>query len=290
MSEKTDFKLDIDAVLREKAKKQYKKIPKFFINYLKRTIRQEELNAIIERNRDKQGVDFMRALVDKEFKVKLKIHGEENIPASGKGRYIFASNHPLGGLDGICLSAYLGERYNGKIKYLVNDVLLNIRNLESIFVPVNKYGSQAKMSAAVINEAYASENQIITFPAGLCSRKQKGEIRDLQWMKNFVVKAVEYQRDIIPIHFGARNSNFFYNFANIRKALGIKFNIELIYLPGEMFKNKGETFHITFGKPIPWQSLDKSKSPAQWAEEIKTVVYNLPKQRTSKYGKNHRPG
>lgn len=276
MSEKTDFKLDIDGVLKSKAKKHYNKIPKFAINYLKRTICQDELNAIIERNKDKQGVDFMRALVDKEFKVNLKIHGEENIPEEGK--FIFASNHPLGGLDGICLSAHLGEKYNGKIKYLVNDVLLNIKNLESIFVPINKYGSQARQSAAVINEAYASDNQIITFPAGLCSRKQGGKIKDLDWMKSFVVKAIEYKRDIIPVHFDAKNSNFFYNFANIRKSLGLKFNVELIYLPGEMFKNKNQTFHITFGKPIPWQLLDKSKSTTEWAEEIKTIVYNLPQK------------
>ncbi|MDO5522442.1 MAG: 1-acyl-sn-glycerol-3-phosphate acyltransferase [Bacteroidia bacterium] len=276
MSEKTDFKLDIDGVLKSKAKNHYNKIPKFAINYLKRAVHQDELNAIIERNHDKYGVDFMHALVEKEFKLTLEIHGEENIPAEGK--FVFASNHPLGGLDGICLSAFLGEKYDGKIRYLVNDVLLKIKNLESIFVPINKYGSQAKQSAAAINEAYASENQIITFPAGLCSRKQGGEIRDLEWMKSFVVKAVEHKRDVIPVHFDAKNSNFFYNFANIRKSLGLKFNIELIYLPGEMFKNKGQTFHITFGKPIPWQSLDKSKSAAQWAEEIKTIVYNLPKQ------------
>lgn len=275
MSEKTDFKLDIDGVLKSKAKKHYTKIPKFAINYLKRTIRQDELNAIIERNKDKQGVDFMRALVDKEFKVKLEIHGEENIPEDGK--FVFVSNHPLGGLDGICLSAHLGEKYDGKIRYLVNDVLLNIKNLESIFVPINKYGSQAKKSAAAINEAYASDNQIITFPAGLCSRKQGGTIKDLEWYKNFVVKAIEYKRDIIPVHFDAKNSNFFYNFANIRKSLGIKFNIELIYLPGEMFKNENQTFHITFGKPIPWQSLDKSRTPAQWADKIKSIVYGLPK-------------
>ncbi len=241
---------------------------------LKRTIYQDELNAIIERNQDKQGVDFMCALVDKEFRLDLKIHGEENIPEEGK--FIFASNHPLGGLDGICLSAHLGKKYGGKIKYLVNDVLLNIKNLESIFVPINKYGSQAKLSAAAINEAYTSDNQIITFPAGLCSRKQSGKIKDLEWMKSFVVKAIEHKRDIIPVHFDAKNSNFFYNFANIRKSLGLKFNIELIYLPGEMFKNKDQTFHITFGEPISWQSLDKSKSPAQWAEEIRTIVYNLP--------------
>ena len=275
MSEKTGFKLDIDGVLKSKAKKHYNKIPKFAINYLKRIIYQDELNAIIERNKDKEGVDLMRVLVDKEFKVNLKIHGEENIPEDGK--FIFASNHPLGGLDGICLSAHLGEKYNGKIKYLVNDVLLNIKNLESIFVPINKYGSQAKQSAIAINDAYASENQIITFPAGLCSRKQNGQIKDLDWMKSFIVKAVEFERDIIPVYFDAKNSNFFYNFANIRKSLGMKFNIELIYLPSEMFKNKNQTFHITFGKPISWQSLNKSKNPTQWAEEIKTIVYNLPK-------------
>ncbi len=275
MSESKDLRLDIDKVLRGKTGKHYNKIPQFFINFLKRTIRQDDLNDIIERNKEKQGVEFMRALVDEEFKVTIRAHHEENIPA--EGRFIFASNHPLGGLDGICLSAFLGEKYDGKIKYLVNDVLLHIKNLESIFVPINKYGSQAKASAAAINAAYVSDNQIVTFPAGLCSRKQNGKITDLEWMKSFVVKSVEYQRDIIPVYFDARNSNFFYNFANIRKKLGLKFNVELIYLPGEMFKRKNQTFHITFGKPIAWQSLDKSKTPAQWAQHIKETVYSLSK-------------
>lgn len=275
MSTPEDFRLDIDKVLRKKTGKNYNKIPKFFINYLTRTIRQDDMNGIIERNIDKQGVDFMRALVDDEFKITIKVKGEENIPANG--RFVFASNHPLGGLDGICLSAFLGEKYSGKIRYLVNDVLLYIKNLESIFVPINKYGSQAKASATAINEAYSSDNQIITFPAGLCSRKQNGKIIDLEWMKSFVVKAVEHERDIIPVYFDARNSNFFYNFANIRKSLGFKFNIELIYLPGEMFKSKNQTFTITFGKPIAWQSINKSKTPAQWAQYIKEIVYSLPK-------------
>lgn len=274
MSNKTDYKLDIESVLKSKAKNHYNKIPRFVINYLKRTIRQDDLNGIIERNIDLDGVSFMRSLVDNEFNIKLEIIGEKNIPDTG--RFVFAANHPLGGLDGICLSVVLGERYNSNIRYLVNDVLLNIKNLESIFVPINKYGSQARESAKVINQAYESDNQIITFPAGLCSRKINGKIIDLNWMKSFVAKAIEYKRDIIPVHFEAKNSNFFYNFANIRKSLGMKFNIELIYLPGEIFKNKNQTFKITFGKSISWQSLDKSKSHAQWAEDIKNLVYTLP--------------
>ncbi len=274
MAPNNDFQIDIDSVLKEKARKHYNKIPKFIINYLKRVIHQEDLNGILRRNSDVQGVEFMQRVVKDEFNITLETSGMENIPS--KGRFVFASNHPLGGLDGICLSAVLGEHYDGKIKYLVNDILMHLKNLESIFVPVNKFGAQAKQSAIAINEAYESDNQVITFPAGLVSRKIKGQIKDLEWMKSFVAKSIEYERDIIPVHFSAKNSNFFYNFANIRKSLGLKFNIELIYLPSEMFKSKNQTFHITFGEPIKWTSLDKSKSHNEWAKTIKDIVYNLP--------------
>lgn len=273
MSKSNAFRIDLDGILKDKAPKKFNKIPRFIINYLKRIVHQEDINGILERNKDVEGVEFMRALVDKEFNLTLKIEGEENLPE--KGRFTFASNHPLGGLDGICLSALLGEKYDGNIKYLVNDVLYYIEPLKPIFVPINKYGSQAKNSALAINEAYASDNQIITFPAGLCSRKQNGKIRDLDWMKNFIMKSVEYKRDIIPVHFKGKNSNFFYNFANLRKAIGLKFNIELIYLPNEMYKNSNRTFTITFGKPIKWQELDKSKTPTQWADYIKSIVYSM---------------
>ncbi len=265
-------KLDIDAVLKAKAKSNYNKIPKVAINYLKRKVHQDELNYIIETNQDKYGTDFMKACVD-YFNLTLHIKGEENIPENGK--FIFASNHPLGGLDGICLAAVLGEKYNKQIKYLVNDILLNIENLESIFVPVNKHGSQAKDSVKAINDAYESDNQIITFPAGLCSRKQNGQIMDLQWAKSFVVKAREYKRDIIPVHFEGRNSNFFYNLSNLRKKLGVRLNLEMLYLADEMMKKKNDEFTITFGKPIPWESLDKSRTPIQWAQNIKEFVYKL---------------
>ena len=272
INSKASKKLDVDAVLRSKAKKHYNKIPKVAINYLKRKVHQDELNHIIDIYQDEYGSDFMNACIE-YFNLTLHINGEENIPDNGK--YIFVSNHPLGGLDGICLAAVLGEKYNKKIKYLVNDILLNIENLETIFVPVNKHGGQAKDSVKAMNDAYASDNQIITFPAGLCSRKQKGRIKDLQWTKSFVVKAREYERDIIPVHFKGRNSHFFYNLSNLRKNLGIKLNVEMLYLADEMMKKKNAEFTITFGKPIPWRSLNRSKTPLQWAQSTKEIVYNL---------------
>ncbi len=273
MNQNSAFRIDLDKILRGKAPKHYRKIPRFLISYLKRIVHQEDINGILERNSGLEGVPFMHALVEKEFHLTLKLKGEENIPS--EGRFVFASNHPLGGLDGICLSSVVGDKFNGKIKYLVNDILYYIDPLKPIFVPINKYGAQAKTSANAINEAYASDNQVITFPAGLCSRKTGGVIMDLEWTKSFIIKAVEFQRDVIPVHFEGKNSRFFYNLANLRKASGIKFNFELVYLPDEMYKNSNQTFTITFGKPIPWQTFDKSKTAAEWAQFVKEEVYSL---------------
>ena len=266
--------IDIKQVLRQKAPSAARKIPGFMVDYLIRTVHQDELNEILRRYHDKDGVAFMQELIG-YFDLNLELVNEENIPA--EGRYIFASNHPLGGLDGICLSAIIGGRFDGKIRYLVNDLLLYLANLRSIFVPINKHGAQGKKNAELIEKAYASDNQIITFPAGLCSRKQNGKIQDTEWKKSFIQKAVEYRRDIVPVFFEGRNSNFFYRLANMRKALGIKMNYEMIYLPDEMFKSKHKTYSIHFGKPIPWQTFDSSRKPAEWAEWVKEIVYNLKK-------------
>ncbi|MDR1809926.1 MAG: 1-acyl-sn-glycerol-3-phosphate acyltransferase [Prevotella sp.] len=274
MDKRNQELINLDKVIREKSPVLYKRLPQCCIAYLKRKIHQDELNDILIRYADRDGVDFMTAVVE-YFGLHLRVEGLDKIDR--QGRYVFASNHPLGGLDGICLSAVVGEWSDKKIKYIVNDLLLHIKNLRSIFVPVNKYGAQSRNATQLINEAFWSDNQIITFPAGLCSRKTGGKIRDLEWKRTFIQKAVETRRDIVPVFFEARNSNFFYTFANIRKHLGLKFNIELVLLPDEMFKNKNKTFTITFGNPIAWQTFDRTKTASEWANNVKETVYSLSK-------------
>lgn len=266
--------INIEQVVAKKAPAAYKKIPNFVFNLLKKTIHQDELNHLILTHKDKDGVAFMQAMVE-EFKLNLEIVNENNIPDEGK--FTFVSNHPLGGLDGICLSSVLGAKYNGHVRYLVNDLLMFIPNLRSIFIPVNKHGAQAKKAADLINSTYASDNQVITFPSGMVSRSMEGKIVDMEWKKSFIQKSIEYQRDIIPVYFEAKNSGMFYSLANLRKKLGIKLNYEMILLPDEMFKNTGNTFRIHFGKPIPWQHFDESKTQKQWAAWVKEIVYNLSK-------------
>ena len=206
------------------------------------------------------------------MKLSYKVFGRENIPV--KGRYIFVSNHPLGGLDGLVF-IYELSKYFPDIKFPVNDILTNIENLSGIFLPVNKHGAQGKDAARRIEEAYSSDSQILYFPAGLCSRKKRGVIKDLQWHKSFISKAIQHKRDIVPAYFSGRNSNFFYNLSNIRKFLGIKANIEMLYLADEMFRQKDKEILLVFGKTIPWETFDKTRSAPEWADWVKSKSYEL---------------
>ncbi|MCL1942095.1 MAG: 1-acyl-sn-glycerol-3-phosphate acyltransferase [Candidatus Azobacteroides sp.] len=272
MADKYPVQLDIAQIIKDKAPD--KKIPVFLIKFLEKTICQEGLNAVLRFAGENEGHRFaVKAL--EYFNITLNVTGEENIPS--EGRFVFASNHPLGGLDGIALAAFLGQKYNGKIKVQVNDLLMNVKNLEPIFLPVNKHGVQAKEFIARTNESFASEDQILVFPAGLCSRKIKGRIQDPDWKKAFISKAIEYKRGIVPVFFDEKNSNFFYNLAFVRSLLGIKFNIEMLYLPKEMFKKKNATFDIHIGEPIAHDFFDQSKTSQQWAEYVKDVVYKSGK-------------
>ena len=265
--------IDIDKVLREKAPKQAKYVPRFVVAYLKRIVHQDELNDFLRSAKDKVGVDFLKASLD-FLDAKLVVKGKENLPADGR-LCTFVSNHPLGGQDGLALGYVLGTHYDGKVKYMVNDLLMNLHGLAPLCIPINKTGKQAKDFPRMVEAGFASDNQMIMFPAGLCSRRQGGVIRDVEWKKTFIVKSVQTHRDVVPIHFDGQNSNFFYNLANCCKALGIKFNIAMLYLADEMLKNRHKTFTITIGKPIPWQTFDKSKTPLQWAQYVKDIVYKL---------------
>lgn len=272
MADDSLFLIDIDKVLREKAPKHYKYIPKFVVSYLKRIVHQEELNVFLRESKDKVGVDFLKACLE-FLDADIVVKGEENLPT--EGLYTFVSNHPLGGQDGVALGYVLGSFYKGKVKYMVNDLLINLQGLAPLCIPINKTGKQAKDFPRMVEAGFASNDQLIMFPAGLCSRRQNGVIRDLDWKKTFIVKSVQAQRDVVPIHFEGRNSNFFYNLANVCKFLGIKINIAMLYLADEMLKNRHKTFTVTIGKPIPWQTFDKSKTPAEWAAYVKDIVYKL---------------
>ena len=275
MLETTERTIDLDRIIREKMGTKARYVPSVAVRWLKHIIHQDEVNRFLWESRDKKGTEWLEECT-RYLDMTLDIEGLENLPDKNDGRlYTFVSNHPLGGVDGVALGAIIGRHYDGRFRYLVNDLLMNLPGLAPLCIPINKTGKQSRSFPEMVEAGFSGDNHILMFPAGICSRKIDGQIHDLPWKKTFITKSVETKRDIVPIHFGGRNSDFFYGLAHVCKALHIKFNIAMLFLVDEMYKNVHKSFRVAIGKPIPWQTFDKSKTAMEWAKYVQDMVYRL---------------
>jgi len=263
-----DGLIDLDQVVATKFKG--KKIPRFVVNWLKKLIHQDFLNDIIRDGGD--GFDFCDHTL-RYLNVTLDVEGLDAVPADGT-LYTFASNHPLGGVDGLALCSLIGRRF-GSVKMPVNDFLMYLRPLASMCVPINKTGAQARNLPMLLDQAFRSADQILIFPAGICSRRIDGRIQDLPWTKTFITKSRQTGRAIVPVHFIGQNSKRFYRVSNLCKKLRLKFNFAQLLLPDELYRARNSRFRIVFGKPVPCGSLDSSKTPLEWAAYMREQVYQM---------------
>ncbi|MGI6233434.1 MAG: glycerol acyltransferase [Prevotella sp.] len=275
MSEDFEKTIDLDKILHDKMGAKAKYVPSFALSWLKHIVHEDEVNRFLWESRDKTGTEWLTECVH-YLDMTLDIKGEENLPDKNDGKlYTFVSNHPLGGADGVALGSIIGRHYDGNFRYLVNDLLLNLPGLKPVSIGINKTGKQSRDFPRLVEAGFQSNNHILMFPAGLCSRKINGQIHDIPWKKTFISKSVEYQRDVVPIHFSGQNSERFYRIANLCKVLRLKVNIAMLFLVDEMYKNVHKTFRVAFGKPIPWQTFDKSRTPKEWANYVENEVYKL---------------
>lgn len=263
--------IDIDSIVRKRAGRRAKFIPRWLTGLLAKIIHQDFINTYLRQGR--QGVDFCRGVVD-YVGADITVEGKENLPSDGR-LCTFVCNHPLGAIDGVTLGWVIGEHYEGKIKYLVNDLLMNLDGLAPLCIPVNKIGGQSRSLPAAVEATFSSDCHVIMFPAGLCSRMQDdGSIRDIPWNKAFVVKSVQHQRDIVPIHFLGQNSGRFYAVARWCKRLHLP-NFAMALLPDEMYRSRGKHFTVRIGKPIPWQHFDGTRTPLEWGRWVQDRVYEI---------------
>lgn len=278
MNEQQPIRLDVERVVREKAKG--KRVPRLLIRFLRHIVHEDTFNRFFAEHPDLTDYDFIREVIGPNLlNATTEIIGTENIPPAGAPLF-FVSNHPLGGLDGMIEALLLGEQRGGRLRVIVNELLMNLKPLQGIFVPVQVgQGRQSKEKAAALEALYASDKDILTFPSGKCYRKIDGKLQDPEWKKSFLRKAVEYKRDIVPLFFEGQNSPFFYNLALWRTRLGIKQNIEMLFLADEMFKATGKHFRVYVGKPIPWQTFNESRTTAEWVDFVRKQCEALPAQK-----------
>lgn len=279
-----EFAINVRKVLATKAPKS--KVPEFLIRYLEKIAHQDEINEFLSRKGHLHGIEFLEESI-KFIGIELNVYGLDKIP---EGRYTFAGNHPMGGIDGMSSGFEVYKKFPERnIMFLSNDILSTIVNLHPLFVPVNKVGKmkQDRTLPQRIDEVYKSDRQMVIFPAGKCARRQKGVITEQSWSKSFIQKSIETQRDIVPLYFEGQNSNFFYNLANFRSFLGIKTNIEMLYLVDEMFKQRGKTFNVVFGDPVSYNFFDKSRTTQEWADWLRSESLKLANKLTNDNAKHY---
>jgi putative hemolysin len=269
MTEPKKF-IDVDHVLKQKASKVYRWLPGFLITFLKRLLHEDEINQAMIKLHDKKGLDFNKGALKILNAIVESVH-PERIPLNEN--VTIASNHPLGGLDGMALIQAVGD-VRPDVYFFVNDVLKNITNYGDVFVAVNKLGAASAGSLRTMEEIFRQGGAVLIFPAGLVSRKMGGKVRDLSWKKSFVTQAIDHKRVVQPVFIEGENSKFFYNFARWRKRIGIKANIEMILLPNEMFKANKKHIRIHFGIPFSYKVFDQSKSHKAWADKVYQYIYS----------------
>ncbi len=274
MKESVEKTIDIKRILKDKMGSKARFVPCFLVTWLKKIIHEDEVNRFLWENRNLKGTEWLTACVQ-YLDMTLDIVGAENLPDKNDGKlYTFVSNHPLGGQDGVSLGSIIGRHYDGKFRYLVNDLLLNLPGLKPVSIGINKTGKQSRDFPRMVEAGFNSDNHLLMFPAGLNSRRINGEIHDLPWKKTFITKSVETHRDVVPIHFSGQNSKRFYRIAKFSDRY-LPFNLAMLFLVDEMYRNVGKTFRITIGKPIPWQTFNKTKTPMEWANFVEERVYAL---------------
>ena len=268
------IKIDVAEVIRQRLGSRSRYIPDFVVRGIEKLICQDELNGLLQNNFPRRGPEFCRGVLD-DLDVRLEVRGDVNMPLSP--RCIVVSNHPLGGLDGISMIAWLSRRYGDcPVHFVVNDLLMAVEPLKECFIPVNKHGAQSRASGAALDTVLAGDDPVVIYPAGLVSRlHDDGTISDLPWRKMVVSKAIESRRDIVPVHFDGRNTQSFYRLARWRKSLGLKFNYEMMLLPRELVHARSKTFTLTCGDVIPWQSLKGGPEAAAEAANLRRIVYSL---------------
>ena len=269
MPDSDQYTIDVGAIFR---KKFGEKTPRWLVRLGRKLLHEDFLNDFFKQGYT--GVEFAEKALE-HMHVTLQVEGLEKVPTD---RLVtVASNHPLGGHDALAIVAIFGRLYDGNIRIMVNDFLMALKQLNGIFVPVNKVGGQSRGLAAQTDSIFHSDAQVLMFPAGKCARKVHGKITEMPWKKTFLTKSVETHRDIVPMHFVGRNSWRFYFVDWIGQITGLnkKFPLAMVLLVDEMYRAQGKTFRVAIGDPIPWETFDSSRKPAEWAAWLRERVENL---------------
>lgn len=231
-----------------KIKEKENVLKKSLLKIAKKIVHEDSINQFLSQNSHLKGFDFVDAVLDYfDFDYTVSSNDLQNIPSTGK--VIIIANHPLGGLDALCLLKLVGQ-IRKDVKILANDFLVGFEALHSLMIPLDNFKDrQSKESIKKIYEALKNEEAIIIFPAGEVSRATPKGVKDPAWNKGFLNFAKNSNSAILPIFLDAKNSKTFYTISLINKTFST------LLLSNEMFNKKSKNINIKIGQIIPSENI-----------------------------------
>ena len=249
-------------------------LTKPIVRGISRWSRLDQIQMFLDENRDLKDWEFLDASLDY-----LGVHHHawdaelEHIPKTG--RALIVANHPLGALDALALLKQI-SKVRKDVRIIANDMLMQLTNLQGLFLPVRIIGGQAgAQSVDAIEKALNAEECVVIFPAGEVSRLGLKGIVDGPWRRGFVRFARRTQSPIVPAKIRARNSVLFYGASTIHKSIGTSL------LAREMFSRRGRRLQLRIGEPMLIPSDMSSSDAIVWVrstlEQLDARALNAPK-------------
>ena len=223
-------------------------LKKSLFKVAKKIVHEDSINKFLKQNSHLKGFEFVDAVLDYfDFDYTVSSNDLQNIPSSGK--VVIIANHPLGGLDALCLLRLISQ-VRKDVRIVANDFLVGFDALNSLLIPIDNYKRrQSKKDIKKIYEALNNEEAVIIFPAGEVSRATTKGIKDPTWSKGFLNFAQNTSAPILPIFLDAKNSRTFYTISVINKTFST------LLLSNEMFKKKSKRINIKIGQIIPNENI-----------------------------------
>ena len=235
----------------------------------------DKVNDLYDRNSDRQGAEFARAVL-KDIGVEYEILNPEMLQNLPDGPFITISNHPYGHIDGVML-VDLFAHIRPDYKVMVNKFLGRIETLGENFISVTPTGEErtapTRDSIQGVKDAVAhirAGGVLGLFPSGAVSDLSLKDccIRDREWQEAVIKLIKKLNVPIIPVHFIDRNSNFYYS-------LGlIDWKVRLLRLVAEVFNKRGKRTRIAIGTIISPEEQSEFTDIRHFGSFLRNKVYN----------------
>ncbi len=241
-----------------------------FIMYV---LRFSRLNKIYGQIGDKQGVEFIDALITLlEINYKFEPNDLRKVPKTGP--FIVVANHPFGGLDGILLIKVLSQ-VRPDIKVMANFLLKRVEPISDFFLPVNPFEDRQGIKSSVGGIRGAMEHLqkgggLCIFPAGeVSSYDSDNKIADRQWQYSALKFIKRAKVPVVPVYFHGKNSRLFHLIGKINP------NLRTAKLPSEFLNKRKKPVKIRIGSVIPVKEQDGFSEIYQFGRFLRAKTYSL---------------